>query len=64
MKFSDPDTSLVIGTERMDKNVRVFLADQGIGLRHVDINRLFTCFTKVNTTVKGVGSGWLMPGNL
>ena len=49
MKFSDPDPLLVIGTERMDKNVRVFLADQGIGLRHVDINRLLPVFS---TTVK------------
>ena len=54
MKFSDPDTSLVIGTERMDKNVRVFLADQGIGLRHVDINRLFTCFYQIIRCVMAV----------
>lgn len=57
MKFSDPDTSLVIGTERMDKNVRVFLADQGIGLRHVDINRLFTCFYQGEHDRKGSGIG-------
>ena len=57
MKFSDPDTSLVIGTERMDKHVRVFLADQGIGLRHVDINRLFTCFYQGEHDRKGSGIG-------
>lgn len=56
MKFSEPNTSLVIGTERMETSLRISLADQGIGLAHVDMDRLFLAFTKVTITVKEVGS--------
>ena len=44
MKFSEPNTLLVICTERIGTNVRISLADQGIGLEHVDMDRLFSLF--------------------
>ena len=57
MKFSDPNTLLVITTERVGKNVRISLADQGIGLAHVDMDRLFSHFYQGDHDRKGSGIG-------
>lgn len=57
MKFSEPNTSLVIGTERMETSLRISLADQGIGLAHVDMDRLFSRFYQGDHNRKGSGIG-------
>ena len=57
MKFSEPNTLLVVYSERMEKNVRISLADQGIGLEHVDMDRLFTRFYQGDHGCKGSGIG-------
>lgn len=57
MKFSDPNTLLVITTRRVEKNIRISLADQGIGLAHVDMDRLFSHFYQGDHDRKGSGIG-------
>ena len=57
MKFSEPNTLLVICTERIGTNVRISLADQGIGLEHVDMDRLFSRFYQGDHDRKGSGIG-------
>lgn len=57
MKFSDSNTLLVITTERVGKNIRISLADQGIGLAHVDMDRLFSHFYQGDHNRKGSGIG-------
>lgn len=57
MKFSDPNTLLVICTERMGAFLRISLADQGIGLDHVDMDRLFSHFYQGDHNYKGSGIG-------
>lgn len=57
MKFSEPNTLLVIATKRVEENVRISLADQGIGLAHVDMDRLFSHFYQGDHDRKGSGIG-------
>ncbi len=57
MKFSEPNTLLVISTERMETYLRISLADQGIGLAHVDMDRLFSHFYQGDHNRKGSGIG-------
>lgn len=57
MKFSKPNSLLVISTERVEKNLRIALADQGIGLAHADMNRLFSRFYQGDHSRKGSGIG-------
>ena len=57
MKFSEPNSLLSIRTECVGTCLRISLADQGIGLAHVDMDRLFSRFYQGEHNCKGSGIG-------
>ncbi len=57
LKFSEPDTEITVSTINEGNNVKISIADQGIGLNNVDINKLFTRFYQGNHNKKGSGIG-------
>lgn len=57
LKFSEPDTEITVSTQKQGDSIRVSVADQGIGLDHVDVNRLFTRFYQGKHDKKGSGIG-------
>lgn len=57
LKFSEPNTVVVLSTRRKPDYVRISLSDEGIGLDHVEIDRLFTRFYQGNHDRKGSGIG-------
>lgn len=59
LKYSNPKSKVTISTQLLenDKMVRVSIADQGIGLEGVDLNKLFTRFYRGNYDRSGTGIG-------
>ncbi len=57
LKFSKPNTIVVLSTRRKPDYVRISLSDEGIGLDHVEIDRLFTRFYQGDHDRKGSGIG-------
>lgn len=57
LKFSEPDTVVVLSTRRKPDYVRISLSDEGIGLDHLEIDRLFTRFYQGEHDRKGSGIG-------
>lgn len=57
LKYSSNHTSIVIKTVRIDEHIRVLVQDQGIGLDHVDIKKLFTRFYQGKHNMGGSGIG-------
>lgn len=57
LKFSPSGTKVQVCTQRCGSMVRVRIADQGIGLRHVDTTRLFSRFYQGDHNQKGNGIG-------
>ena len=57
LKFSPAGTKVQVCTQRCDGMVRIRIADQGIGLRHVDTTRLFSRFYQGDHNQKGSGIG-------
>ena len=57
LKFSKPNTVVVLSTRRKPDYVRISLSDEGIGLDHVEIDRLFTRFYQGDHDRKGSGIG-------
>lgn len=57
LKFSRPDTSLTISSNHMGKFVRIAVADEGIGLDHVDTSQLFKPFYQGAHQQHGTGIG-------
>lgn len=59
LKYSVPDTLVTISTcfLREEQMVRVAVSDQGIGLKDVDSNKLFTRFYRGNFERSGSGIG-------
>ncbi len=61
IKYSPEDSSVLISTEEVDGQVRVQIADQGIGIPKEEIPNLFSKFFRaksaVNSEVKGSGLG-------
>lgn len=57
LKFSDPDTVVTLSTLRLPDYVRISVSDEGIGLDHLEIERLFTRFYQGNHDRKGSGIG-------
>lgn len=57
LKFSESDTVVVLSTRRQTDSVRIALSDEGIGLEHVEKDRLFTRFYQGDHNRKGSGIG-------
>lgn len=57
LKFSDPDTQIVISTEQKEKMVRIAVSDQGMGLHEEDIGKLFNRFYQGKHNKQGTGIG-------
>lgn len=57
LKYSSNHTRIIIKTERTDESIRVLVQDQGIGLDHVDIEKLFTRFYQGKHHMEGSGIG-------
>lgn len=57
LKFSSLDTSLTISSNRIGKFIRIAVADEGIGLDHVDTNQLFKPFYQGTHEQHGSGIG-------
>lgn len=57
LKFSPPDTEIRIFTEQKNGFVRISVADEGIGLDHLDVHRLFDRFYQGNHHILGSGIG-------
>lgn len=57
LKFSRPNTRVTIRTARNGGYVRISVADQGIGLQHVDLNQLFKPFYQGVHEQHGSGIG-------
>ncbi|WP_298551779.1 two-component regulator propeller domain-containing protein [uncultured Parabacteroides sp.] len=57
LKFSEPNTVVVLSTRRKPDYVRISLSDEGLGLDHVEIDRLFTRFYQGEHDRKGSGIG-------
>ena len=57
LKFSPAGTRVCVTTEPTDSMVRVCVSDQGIGLKNVDLDQLFTRFYQGNHNQRGSGIG-------
>lgn len=57
LKFSDEGSCVTVSTRLMQGYVRVAVSDEGIGLDHVDISRLFERFYQGEHGRKGSGIG-------
>lgn len=57
LKFSSSDTVVEVITERLEGYVRISVADQGIGLDHTDVHKLFSRFYQGNHHIMGSGIG-------
>lgn len=57
LKFSPAETEVRIATLQNDTFVRISVADQGIGLNHLDIHKLFNRFYQGNHHIMGSGIG-------
>jgi signal transduction histidine kinase/ligand-binding sensor domain-containing protein/DNA-binding response OmpR family regulator len=57
LKFSQPDSMLTISSSHLGKFVRIAIADEGIGLDHVDISQLFKPFYQGTHQQHGSGIG-------
>lgn len=44
LKYSEPNTEITISAQKQNEFVRISVSDQGIGLKDIDISRLFTRF--------------------
>ena len=57
LKYSPSHTRIIIKTIRTDVSVQVLVQDQGIGLEHVDVEKLFTRFYQGKHSEGGSGIG-------
>lgn len=57
LKFNKEGGKITITTELLENRVRVSVADQGIGLSHLDTHKLFTRFYEGKHTRQGSGIG-------
>lgn len=57
LKFSGPDTSITITSRIIENKVRISVADQGIGLDNVDLNKLFMRYYQGEHDKMGTGIG-------
>ena len=57
LKFSPSDTTITVSSQLKEDKVYVSVADQGIGLGKLDINKLFTRYYQGNHEQSGSGIG-------
>ena len=57
IKFCKEEGCITLSTQLIDNKVRVSVADQGIGLAHLDIQKLFTRFYEGEHNQEGSGIG-------
>ncbi len=57
LKFSEPNTQIILSTQMNHGSVRISVCDEGIGLDNVDINKLFTRFYQGKHPENGSGIG-------
>lgn len=57
LKFSDQGTTITLASKVLEDKVRVSVADQGIGLGNVDMNKLFTRYYQGGHDKLGSGIG-------
>ncbi|HJD77231.1 MAG TPA: response regulator [Bacteroides reticulotermitis] len=57
LKYSPNNSRILIKTLRTDESIQVLVQDQGIGLEHVDITKLFTRFYQGKHSQGGSGIG-------
>lgn len=57
LKFSPAGTQVYVRTAYCDSMISVSVADQGIGLKNVDIDKIFSRFYQGNHNQKGCGIG-------
>lgn len=57
LKFTSPDSQVIISTQLMKEKVCIAVSDQGIGLENVDKSKLFTPFYQGNHDQHGSGIG-------
>lgn len=57
LKFSEPDTKVIISTTIHDEFIRISVTDEGTGLKDTDINLLFTRYYQANNKKAGSGIG-------
>lgn len=64
IKFSHPDTKIVVSSKRIGKESLVTVQDNGVGIRKIDLDKIFRIdksFTKAGTAnEKGTGLGLLL----
>ena len=52
-KFSNSDTTVTVGARVAGRRVEVFVADQGPGIQHGDLSKLFTEYGRANARPTG-----------
>ncbi len=57
LKFSKENTEVVLSTQKFNNFTRISVNDQGIGLEHADIKKLFTRFYQGSHNIHGSGIG-------
>ncbi len=57
LKYSDPDSEVVLGAEPMGEQVRVFVADTGMGIADQDLPHVFDRFYRSQSMRKTDGLG-------
>lgn len=57
LKFSEAGGHVTVSTQLLEERVRVSIIDNGIGLGHIDINKLFTRFYQGKHQQSGSGIG-------
>lgn len=50
IKYSNPDTSIIIKIEKEGSNVRFLVQDHGVGIREEEMDKLFKPFSKTSST--------------
>lgn len=57
VKYSQPDTSVVVRVSRTTRNLEISVSDQGMGIAPADLPYIFERFVRINRSVEGSGLG-------
>jgi two-component system sensor histidine kinase VicK len=66
VKYSSPKSKVVIGSDVAERKVRIWVSDEGIGVREQDLPKLFERYYRVedNSNVSGFGIGLYLSGEI
>lgn len=56
-KYSPPDETIKVQLIRNDSHVRITVTDNGVGIAHEDMNKLFHKFTRIENPLSAVAGG-------